>query len=297
MIEGLPQVSMTEASAAGVPVGGLLPGAALRAERENQGLTVDAVVQVTRFSVRQVDALERDDYASLPGMTTVRGFVRSYAKYLQLDAAPLLDALDSVAPLPIPEVRPPANMGETRPGVSALRRVATYLLAVCVVAILMLTVYGYVMQRAQQPMPLPLDSLKNNQSIQVVPTNSPAASAGAAPVERVTLAPLAAFGPAVVKEFAAEVASNPAVAMVPAPPPAPALSVTFDGSSWVEARDATQKVVLSGEFPAGLTQKIVGKPPFQLWVGKASAVRVFSGERSIDLQPFTRAGVARLTVE
>jgi cytoskeleton protein RodZ len=297
MIEGLPQVSMTEASAAGVPVGGLLPGAALRAERENQGLTVDAVVQATRFSVRQVDALERDDYASLPGMTTVRGFVRSYAKYLQLDAATLLDALDSVAPLPIPEVRPPANMGEARPGVSALRRAATYFVAVCVAAILMLTVYGYVMQRAQQPMSLTLNSLKNNQSIQAVPTNSPAASAGAAPVERVALAPLAASGPAVVKEVAAEVGSNPAVAMVPAPSPAPVLSVIFDGASWIEVRDATQKVVLSGEFPAGTAQKIEGKRPFQLWLGNAPVVRVFSGERGIDLQPFTRAGVARLTLE
>lgn len=307
MIEGLPQQSMAEASTINVPVGGLLPGAALRAERENRGLTVEAVVHATRFSVRQVDALERDDYASLPGMTTVRGFVRSYAKYLQLDVTPLLDALDSVAPLTMPEVRPPGNMGEAKPRVSALQRVTTYFIVVCVAAILMLTVYGYVMQQAQQPTPLALHSLQNNQPVQALPTNGTAASAGAS-VELATLVPLAdpelivggvsaksAVLPAVMTEVTIDRASNPVVAA--APPPVPVLSVRFDGSSWIEARDATQKVVLSGEFPAGVTQKIEGKPPFQLWLGKASAVRVFSGERSIDLQPFTRAGVARLTVE
>ncbi|MFZ2629189.1 MAG: helix-turn-helix transcriptional regulator, partial [Rugosibacter sp.] len=56
-----------------------LPGAVLRAAREAKGLTPDAVAHVTRFSVRQIEALERDDYASLPGITVVRGFVRGYA--------------------------------------------------------------------------------------------------------------------------------------------------------------------------------------------------------------------------
>jgi len=54
---------------------------------------------------------------------------------------------------------------------------------------------------------------------------------------------------------------------------------------------------MSGEYPAGTRQNVVGKPPFQVWIGKAAGVRVFMGERNIDLQPFTRAEVARLTVE
>jgi cytoskeleton protein RodZ len=311
MSESLPQPPLTDIPTADVSTGGRLPGSVLRAERESRGLTMEAVAQATRFAVRQVDALERDDYASLPGMTTVRGFVRSYAKYLQLDATPLLDALDSVAPLSLPEVRRPTNMGEAKPGISALRRAVTYFFVACVAIILMLTVYGYVIQQAPQPMPLALNSLQNNQPGQVpptIPTDSPPAVAAGPSVELATLVPLAdsalavvgvpatsAVLPALAKDIPAEMAGKPTVVAVL--PPVPALSVTFDGSSWIEVRDATQKVVLSGEFSAGVTQKVEGKPPFQLWVGKASAVRVFSGERSIDLQPFTRAGVARLTVE
>ncbi|MBK9351380.1 MAG: helix-turn-helix domain-containing protein [Sulfuritalea sp.] len=69
-------------------------------------------VQVIRFSARQIEALERDDYASLPGSTAVRGLVRNYAKFLKLDAAPLLAQLDPAVPVPEADVRPPANMGE-----------------------------------------------------------------------------------------------------------------------------------------------------------------------------------------
>jgi len=316
--ENLPQLSLTGASAAGVPVGGGLPGAALRAERESRGLTVEAVAQATRFSGRQVETLERDDYDSLPGMTTVRGFVRSYAKYLQVDAVPFLVALDLVAPPTKSEVRPPENLGEARQKAGASRRVATYLMVVGIAALLILTVYGLVAQQVHQPTSPALNSPKNDQHSQTLSTNGPAASAESVAnaglsAERSVLAPVvgsvaAVAGvpvtgaasptlPGAAEKTTSGAAGNPTAAAVVLPPAPAALSVAFDGLSWIEIRDATQKTVLSGEFPAGVTQKVEGKAPFQVWVGRASVVRIFFGGRSIDLQPFTRADVARLTVE
>jgi len=55
--------------------------------------------------------------------------------------------------------------------------------------------------------------------------------------------------------------------------------------------------VFVGEYPAGTRQNVDGKAPFQLWVGRASGVRVFMGDRSVDLKPYTREDVARLSVE
>lgn len=313
MSEGFSQPSLIDSSVIDAPAETQLPGAVLRAEREMRGLTIEAVAQATRFGVRQVVALESDDYASLPGMTTVRGFVRSYAKYLQLDVTPLLGALDAVAPLSLPEVRPPANMGEATPKVSGLWRGVAYFFAVCVVAFLMLTVYGYVIQQTPQSISLAPNSLQNKQPVQGLPAKPTDSStafatepsvepAPPAPAPQADVVPVVAdtsstsvVSPTVGKDISSGLADNPATLV--AQLPAPVLSVIFDGASWIEVRDATRKVVLSGEFPAGVTQKIDGKPPFQLWLGKASAVRVFFGERSIDLQPFTRAGVARLTVE
>jgi cytoskeleton protein RodZ len=108
--------------------------------------------------------------------------------------------------------------------------------------------------------------------------------------------PVAAPTPTVLGENApADAAVPPAVA--PVPPPATGLHVEFDAVSWIEIRDATQKVVFSGEYPAGTRQNIEGKPPYQIWIGKASAVRLFMGERSIDLKPHTREDVARLKLE
>lgn len=83
-------VGTHEASGAPTPSA---PGAWLAAAREARGLTIDQVASQLNFAPRQVLALEADDYAALPGMVIVRGFLRSYAKLLKVDPSPLLALL------------------------------------------------------------------------------------------------------------------------------------------------------------------------------------------------------------
>lgn len=61
------------------------PGAKLRAAREAQGLSVQDVATRTRIAQRQLEAIERDDYAALPGIPYAVGFARAYARAIGLD--------------------------------------------------------------------------------------------------------------------------------------------------------------------------------------------------------------------
>lgn len=70
-------------------------GAILRAAREAQGLTVVDIAERIKFSARQVEALESDDQSHLPQGTFLRGFIRSYARVLQLDESTVLETLPS----------------------------------------------------------------------------------------------------------------------------------------------------------------------------------------------------------
>ena len=76
-----------------VPAAALSLGTTLREARERLGLSITDVVNQTKLAPRQIEALEAEDYRNLPEMAFVRGFVRSYAKILQLDEQPLLAAL------------------------------------------------------------------------------------------------------------------------------------------------------------------------------------------------------------
>jgi cytoskeleton protein RodZ len=253
------------------------PGSVLRRAREESGQSVADVVQVIRFSARQIEALERDDYASLPGSTAVRGLVRNYAKFLKLDAAPLLAQLEPAVPVPEADVRPPANMGEAEE-LTIVERVPLRLVAAAA-GILLLALAAYWLST------LPADALTSPQPPSAAMTPS---VPGVAPA----VVPLIQPDPAVV------VASEPVAAGAPpGPPPSGGLRVEFDDRSWVEIRDATQKIVFVGEYPAGTRQNVEGKAPYQVWIGKASGVRLFMGERSIDLKPHTREEVARFSLE
>ena len=68
-------------------------GGALREAREQLGLSVADVANRIKFAPRQIEAMEADDFAHLPEATFVRGFVRSYARLLEIDPTPLLAAL------------------------------------------------------------------------------------------------------------------------------------------------------------------------------------------------------------
>jgi|APLak6261680187_1056133.scaffolds.fasta_scaffold04780_1 cytoskeleton protein RodZ len=258
------------------------PGSVLRRIREARGQSISDVVQVIRFSARQIEALERDDYASLPGSTAVRGLVRNYAKFLKLDAAPLLAQLEPAVPVPEADVRPPTNMGEAeQPGI--VERIPLKIV-VAAAAILLLAVVGYWYYSG-----LPDDAGVTNRLRGATGRSEVVAPS---PVAAPAVVPVPAPAPAGVAE------NEPVNAAAAASPlPSGGLRIEFDDRSWIEIRDATQKVVFVGEYPAGTRQNVEGKAPFQIWIGRASAVRVFMGERSIDLKPYTREEVARFNLE
>ncbi|WP_074706465.1 RodZ domain-containing protein [Nitrosospira multiformis] len=85
-------------------------GQVLRAARLERGLDIEDVARQLRFAARQVTALEEDEYDKLAGGPFLRGFVRNYAKLLQLDEAPLLKLLEQSVPPPTAQVgRPPSE--------------------------------------------------------------------------------------------------------------------------------------------------------------------------------------------
>ena len=68
----------------------LTAGAALEAGRLAKGLTQQDVSNSLRYSVKQIDALEKNAFDLLPDAMITRGFIRSYARLLEIDAEPLL---------------------------------------------------------------------------------------------------------------------------------------------------------------------------------------------------------------
>lgn len=127
-------------------------GEQLRTLREAHGWSAAQVANQLNLATRQIEALEQDNYAALPGMVIVRGFVRSYAKLMQADAAPILAAINGgtveVNVLPPARTEMSASFTETQLLSGHPRRGIFFKLvsALVILLILVLTAF-YVAQR------------------------------------------------------------------------------------------------------------------------------------------------------
>lgn len=64
-------------------------GDLLRRTREAQGLTLEEISDMTKISVRYLEAIESGDYSVIPAKVYAQGFIRNYANVLGLDGAEL----------------------------------------------------------------------------------------------------------------------------------------------------------------------------------------------------------------
>lgn len=111
------------------------PGHRLREARLSAKLSVDEVAARLHLDARLVGALEADLHADLPQPTFVRGYLRGYARLLNLPPAPIIEAYDRHgfdAPDLIPDIgsKPQAQSSDTSV------RVVTYVIILVLVALM-----------------------------------------------------------------------------------------------------------------------------------------------------------------
>lgn len=280
-------------------------GQQLRAAREAAGLSVSDVAQSLKFSARQVELLEADNYSALPGSTAVRGFTRSYARLLGLDAESLLRLLDSRTPVQIADVRPPDNMGEAC-DLRNERRLGSLasITIVIMLAAAFLAAWHFFWPEAKPPgaetpppqQPAPLVEVQPAPGLgDTTATLPPAPADTPGPVPQEIPLPVVAPPPVLPPDPPSALAP---IAPAESPPAqAPALSFVFLDRSWVEVTDANKQVLHRGENPGGTQLTLAGRPPFDIVIGNATQVRLGYAGRDIDLAPHTRADVARFRLE
>lgn len=84
-------------------------GALLKDERQRKGLDFGQISEMTRIQPHILQALESEDWPSLPSPIFVKGFVRSYAHAVGLDEGEIVALYQKTAPI---ELTTPKPLGE-----------------------------------------------------------------------------------------------------------------------------------------------------------------------------------------
>ncbi|MDQ8936762.1 helix-turn-helix domain-containing protein [Acinetobacter rudis] len=72
------------------------PGEYLRQVRISQSKNLEDVSVDLKISEKSLEALEQDQYTSLPEATFIKGYYRNYAKYLGVDATAIIQRFDEI---------------------------------------------------------------------------------------------------------------------------------------------------------------------------------------------------------
>jgi cytoskeleton protein RodZ len=310
---------MSDAAGSPVSSADIAPGRLLAQLRAERKLTIADVAQRLKYAVRQIEALEAEEFSRLPGTTFVRGMIRGYAKLLEIEPEPLLGSLErrqipGTATVDLRAKRVPFPDGSKRRG-TRVYAVMSVLVLVAVAAFLYEWHSGglpslprsapaEVAQAPESPAPAqaPVTRVQAasekpaaspSREIPKAATSLPRTGPAAA---KPTPAPQAAAAPAAPKATPTGALTAPAAKDVKSIPGQGRVFMEFADDSWVEITDGDGKVLMAQLNPGGSRRVVSGHPPLSLVIGNAAAVRVVYNDRPVDLVPYVKVEVARFTL-
>jgi cytoskeleton protein RodZ len=308
------------------------PGGLLRRWREAQGLHVAMLAASLKVPPQRLEALEADRWDELPDPAFTRALAQSVCRVLKRDPALVLAGLPRPDGSRLEQVAAGVNApfrdrpGSVEPGMGqALRRPAVWVVVVLLLAALAVVFWPGRLNEGPAPPPLATDRAAPDVAAQgagaqaagpaepgadplaavaaspsqdavapaadavAVPT---AESAGAAAPDRAAVTPAAGDGLVAPTEAAARDGGSPDA--LPAAMSTAVLGLSASAESWIEVRDADDRVVVSRTLRAGESVAIDVEPPLQLTIGNAAATSVSLRGEPVDLGPSLRGNVARI---
>jgi len=245
-------------------------GATLRETRLGQGLTIADISRDTRISSRFLDAIESEDFESLPGNIFARNFVRQYALAVNLDPAPLLAQLPRQDDFRLPE--PPTRFSHRAETMRSAFSSAIWLVLAAGAATAAFLHFNHV---GRPPKSQAVTSVAAA-TVAAVPLPNPVepVQAAATPVANVIPAPAAA-----------------------SPDHSVRVVITAMQPAWIQV-SADGKTAFTGTLAPSETKEISADAQVKIIAGNAGALTVSLNGKTLEpLGPVGQVRVVRLTAE
>lgn len=302
------------------------PGETLRQTRESRGWSLPDVALKMNLTVSSLSYIEAGQFDKLPGHTFARGYVRAYAKTLDLDQAALVNQFDQYtgtdsagsAVHALGRIEEPVRLSHN------ILRIVSLLLLVVLVGGGFFWWQDQTAQRGRDSAVSlehvevesadgttqihPLDEPEDQAVTEAQTSNSAPLALNPSPATeapaQVPAAPSSVPAPAASATAPAHTNVAPATPAPSTPSVAPVqeapmagggqLKIAFVADCWTQVTDGNGKVLYSGLKRKGENLDLSGKPPLSLRLGVARAAQVSYNGAPVDVAPFTSNETARL---
>ncbi|WP_233510813.1 helix-turn-helix domain-containing protein [Dyella psychrodurans] len=296
-------------------------GSRLRAAREARGLDVETCGHALRLPVKVLRQLEGDELQSIDYQVYLSGYIRKYARYLEIDESEIETAVARLKPAQPPLVAT-GGVSHSRYLLDRYATAATYVVLTLVIAVptVWLGMRGTLTHDMSHLAPLDATPVAQQDARPpAVPASS--SSTAKAPVNVAeNVAQAAAPVPAPASSAQRSADQQPLLAsMVPVPnldadanvapspgnhPPAASvgdgghtLTLALSNSSWVEVTGKDGSRLEYGLLPAGTVKTYRSDQPLEVRIGNATGAEVNLDGQPMTLDPYRHSNVAHFRVD
>jgi len=306
----------TQTPQAAAPV--LEAGTILKNRRESLGLTQQQVSSRLKLRVSLIQQIEDNQFDTDQVATFMRGYVRSYAKYVNLDEKVVLEALEHSGDVQHQEQE---MMSFSRKTKTEKHNSRIMLLTWSIFAVIAGISSLWWWQNQQQDTlsqstvteesaeEVVADELNDDSlttSLDLIEAEAPAVEASQN-VESEATTEASVTADAIEADITSEVGAStePATATetevtetgVVAPEAVSnELVMQFSSDCWIQVKDATGRTLSTGIKKAGQSLNLSGETPYKVVIGAPEAVSMTFASEPVDLSGYTSGKVARITL-
>lgn len=295
------------------------PGERMIIARESKNLTQQSVADDLHLPLRYIQWIEEGAFEKLPSLVFARGYIRSYAKVIDLDGSSLIEAFDrqygksnNTTPIrSVSKVQEQVKLGDP---------MIKYSVWIFILAIVAVTVWWWKTQYGLSP-EVPANTADQTLSVETADGNTlvlPKFSDSDVSDEAAELVPAEAEPEYMSEEQVASLqaelttpldanngAGDDAGSVLSSDAEAPAAQVAmttgvyiaFKDECWVTIKDANGRTLFNNLRKSGESLNVNGPTPIRLTIGRQSAVsEITYNGKVVDLVPLSNNNISKFSL-
>ena len=281
-------------------------GEVLRKKRENIGLSIDHIANQLNLDPKLIELLEKNDYEKFNIETYLRGYLRAYAKVLDLDDDMVINLYKESNPEKTPEILPDVKPKIQRNSADRSVKLFSYIIGLTIaLSILVWYQKNFLVQPSEENLKITNIKIHENTNINGVNIDYKIinhANSWQWPINKADKNyesnnnELELVESEKTQDKIKNIADTNEVSAYNIQQGSDTVVLNLTGDSWIEIHDREGSRLFYDLGQGGKNYIINGNSPFDILLGAANEVSIEFNGSSVDIEPYTKFGIARFTL-
>ena len=281
-------------------------GEVLRKKRENIGLSIDHIANQLNLDSKLIELLEKNDYEKFNIETYLKGYLRAYAKVLDLDDDMVINLYKESNPEKTPEILPNVKRKIQRNGADRSVKLFSYIIGLAIaLSILVWYQKNFLVQPSEENLKIANIKIHENTNINGVDVDYKIinhTNSWQWPINKAeknyesNSNELELVESEKTQDKIKNIADTNEVSAYNIQQSNDTVVLNLTADSWIEIYDREGSRLFFDLARGGKNYIINGNSPFDILLGAANEVSIEFNGSSVNIEPYIKFGIARFTL-